>query len=32
MQPLTGEEAGQIVAKIMTVSPAVVARAKEIYE
>jgi tripartite-type tricarboxylate transporter receptor subunit TctC len=32
MQPLTGEEAGQIVAKIMAASPAVVARAKEIYE
>ncbi len=32
MQPFTGEEAGQIVARIMAASPAVVARAKEIYE
>lgn len=32
IQPLTGEEAGQLVGKIMSASPAVVARAKEIYE
>lgn len=32
IQPFTGEEAGQIVAKILSASPAVVARAKEIYE
>lgn len=32
MQPMTGEDAERIVARIMKVSPAVVARAKEIYE
>jgi tripartite-type tricarboxylate transporter receptor subunit TctC len=32
VHPLTGEEAGQIVAKIMAVSPAIIAEAKKIYE
>ena len=32
VHPLTGEEAGQIVAKMMTVSPAIIARAKKMYE
>ena len=32
VHPLTGEEAGQIVAKITVVSPAIIAKAKKIYE
>lgn len=32
MQPMTAEDAERIVARIMSLSPAVVARAKEIYE
>ena len=32
VHPLSGEEAGQIVAKITTVSPAIIAKAKKIYE
>ena len=32
VHPLTGEEAGQIVAKMTSVSPAIIAKAKKIYE
>ena len=32
VHPLTGEEAGQIVAKMMAVSPAIIAKAKKMYE
>ena len=32
VHPVSGEEAEQIVAKMMVVSPAIIAKAKKIYE